>query len=397
MSSDSVWSSESVDTQQLNDIQGEILTKSKQIEDFIKKMKKIKGKSDSFQFLETLFALFKSEVQVNISLRQAILKQQQEYKDEITNLKQNLNPQPFFDELSRISQRDICDFNCALDLFSEISTIFLNAKEKLKNKLKDAKSDNEKLIQYGKEMQDNYEQLENQMQDQNNIQFELQQKLEEANNYNNSLNSRINELTKENEELKRNTEESKKTLQNKVDYLSKTLQALRTELNEVTEQLQTHQLQLAYETSQTEEATNKLNNEKSENEKLILALEKLAKKEKEKKKIISELKKENNRLQNIANGKESELTKIHQKEMANLKKNLEVNINSKICDIQAAIKDKDDKLKQLKVSLQETSRKLNQAEKTARDQFQISMKYKEENERLREMMRRQNSVNNNLY
>ena len=397
MSSDSVTSSESVDTQQVVDLQGAILLKSQQIEAFITRMRKNNGKSDTFQFLETLFALFKSEVQVNISLRRALLKQQQDYTDEINAIKEQLNPKPFFDELSRISQRDICDFNCALDLFSEISSIFLEAKEKLKSKLKDAKDDNVKLIQYGKEMESQFEQLENQIQEQENANSELQSKLTEATDYIEGLKSALNDsnqkleqIQKENENLKKAEEQSKASLQQKVDFLSKTLQTLRAELNDVTEQLQTHQVQLAYETSQTEAANNKLNNEKNENEKLLAALQKLSKKEQGKKKVISELKKEVARLQDVLNERETEFKKYHQKEMSDLKKKFETSINAKIDDIEAAIKDKDDKLQILKANYEDASRKLEKAEQRAREQQQITLRYKAENERLREKMRQQN-------
>ena len=392
MSTDSLYSSDSVETQQLVDTQTEILVKSQQIEKYIHRMKSFQNKSESFQFLETLFALFKYEVQVNISLRKSVLKQQQKYNEEIAELKERYNPQPFFDELSRLSQRDICDFNCALDLFSEISTIFLNAKNKLKTKLKNAKDDNEKLIQYGQDMQQCYEQLEGQVEMQNKEKDELQAKLDDLQKQLTESQQKNESLTKEIEALKKADEDANKVQQSKIEMLSQTVQALKKELNEVTEQLQTHQVQLAFEISQTETTTNQLKKEKTEKENLAAVLAKISRKEKEKKKAIDELKKKVKQLQIAYKEREKELQEQHQNEMNELKNKFNSCLNNKIDDIEAALNEKSERVQKIQQNLDQTTNKLKLAERKVKEQEQITLQYKEENERLRQRMRQRNFV-----
>ena len=396
MSTDS-GSSSSVDTQQLIDTQDDILARSKQIEAFIKKMKKNSKKSNSFQLLETSFMLFKSEMKINLTLRKSFLRQQAKNEKEVEEFKQKYDPKPFFDELSRISHRDICDYNCALDLFSEISTVFLNSKEKLKTKIKKIKEDNQKLVNYGQEMQQEYQQLENDYTEQENSKKELETKLQEANDYIEALrgalndsNAKIETLQKENESLKKESEQAKTMEQQKIDILSKTLQSLKKELNDVTEQLQSHQVQLAYETSHTEEINNQLNNERNEKNDLENIVKEMKKKLKSKKSIISGLKQEVVRLQEENEAQKQEMEEIHKKEIAEIKKNFETNINAKISKIETAIKEKDQQLRKIKSNFDEATSKLAKAERQVSEQQQITMKYKEENERLREKMRHQN-------
>jgi hypothetical protein len=91
----------SVTADDVMNLQQEVMTQSKAIEDYILSHQTQRKTSESFSVLQTLFALFKSEVAANLSLKKAIAAERQRRPDTAT----------FFKELSRMTRSDIQSFD----------------------------------------------------------------------------------------------------------------------------------------------------------------------------------------------------------------------------------------------------------------------------------------------
>ena len=114
-------------TANLTDLQTQIINQGKEIENFINLHGNKKGQSKSFIALQTLFKSFKQELSLNISLRQALIEERENYQKNVRTLtKEIVQQNKFFDQVSKL-------YNINFTSFDQIV-------EQIKETLRDAKS-----------------------------------------------------------------------------------------------------------------------------------------------------------------------------------------------------------------------------------------------------------------
>lgn len=97
------------------DLQSAIIKQATDIENFIKRHDNSSGKSKSFLLLQTLFETFKTEVSLNIKLRQELIEERSRSQEIISKIEQmDKNQRKFFKSLSK-------NCNCSLKSFDQIS------------------------------------------------------------------------------------------------------------------------------------------------------------------------------------------------------------------------------------------------------------------------------------
>ena len=114
-------------TANLTDLQTQIINQGKEIENFINLHGNKKGQSKSFIALQSLFKSFKQELSLNISLRQALIEERENYQKNIRTLtKEVVQQNKFFEQISQLYGINFTSFDQIID--------------QIKNTLRDAKS-----------------------------------------------------------------------------------------------------------------------------------------------------------------------------------------------------------------------------------------------------------------
>ena len=113
-------------TTNMAELQGQIINQGKEIENFISIHEKKQGKSKSFIALQTLFKSFKAELSLNITLRQTLIEERENYKKNIRTLTKEVKAQNEFFEA--ISDYYKCDFSSFDEIFSKIKSSTKEAK-----------------------------------------------------------------------------------------------------------------------------------------------------------------------------------------------------------------------------------------------------------------------------
>lgn len=289
---------------QLNQLQTEILDQGNKIGQFIQHHSKNHKPTATFRALVMLFELFKSELEMNLKIRQSLMKQKEEnhsYIEQITSMKTMIDN--FFKHVSNDIGFDISDFNGICDIIKkqkeEVRSANLKPKTtKLEFKLK---KDNEIL-------QNRVQELEQTL-DENDAQFSLEMakhtaQIETLKKTNNKYTEQLKGLENQNYELEHQineleqkfnqSEESYVDLKNKYDKSKESNKDLKKQNNELQDALKKIKDEAQDKNKQAKsiikEQTEKIEELKKYEEVLPILKDKIQK-YKQERKIMSELQK----------------------------------------------------------------------------------------------------------
>lgn len=108
-----------------------INNQTKIVEEYLNNPKRKQKDSDTYRLIKSLFTLFKSEVQLNISLRKAYAR---ERENRFRTDKETVSMYQFFKEISRITGHDICNFEEVCDSFIKLKQKSIEQKNNLNKK-----------------------------------------------------------------------------------------------------------------------------------------------------------------------------------------------------------------------------------------------------------------------
>lgn len=128
----------SVSDAQISQLQAEILQQSKGIEKYIRNSSKVED-STSFSVLKSLFALFKSELSVNLKLRTILVDERNKCSQINDEIKY------FFHSLHKLGFTNINDFQSVLDLISNQDKYYQDFQKSARKTIKSEKHKNKKL------------------------------------------------------------------------------------------------------------------------------------------------------------------------------------------------------------------------------------------------------------
>ena len=406
-------------------VQKKIEQQSRLVEEFLGRRQSQQRDPEAYKLLESLFTLFKTELNMNNELRNAIVNEKNHRRRSELD---STNMYVFFKELSRLSGEDICSFGDAVQVFISLKQKHLGKKKSYSKENQQIREQNLLLHSKIELLQTKITQFSKQVNNDDDDFQKISQKLNQVKYQNQRYRSNLSDATAVIEDQ----EKYINCLRNKCSSYNDTIEQMKEEMQQLKDEIRDLQMEKKSQEKETQLSIEKTNSEHSkvEQENKILGdklcevedqLEAEKKKNAQLKQNIEQLQEdclEADKLMKKATKKIEKLQKKnemlkeqieeaiqHSKEKYTKEMDKALNKQRKILETKITETETENannlkKVDELSIELQ----KYEQDSKTLREVIsstedknsklrKVITEYKEENERLRNLMRQQASQN----